>query len=98
MFVVHILICLLKKTLVLDILFISSAGDPTLEPPKVSLDPPPPDAEVPKIVEDADQGDSSEKVNLEAPPPPTIEPDVSILNNIFNFKHNEQVGFYNNFR
>lgn len=62
----------------LDILIISSTGDPTLEPPKVSLDPPPSDAEAPKIVEDIN--DPTEKDNLEAPPP--LEQEVYNHNNI----------------
>lgn len=61
-------------------MIISSSGDPTLEPPKISLDPPPTDAEVPKVVENVDLGDSSEKTNSELPPAPPLETEVLVHN------------------
>lgn len=69
--------CRFINDFLLDILIISSSGDPNLEPPKFSTEPTPLDiVEAAKVVEEVTGGDITEQANVAEETAPILDSQV----------------------
>lgn len=72
--------CRFINDFLLDILIISSSGDPNLEPPKFSTEPTPLDhVEATNVVEEVTGGDITEQANVAEETAPILDSQVFVI-------------------